>query len=238
MVERLRRFPWRPSRVTLIAAILIVVGFFLTSVSWWFFIPVGIGMFGPGVLRELGLVHDKDEFQRRGMHRAGYHAFLIAGIVASLFVAYVRSGQRELKDPEELATLFLVVLWFTWLFSSLISYWGPQRTAVRILLSFGSLWALFNIFGNLKHPVAMLMQLLVAAAPFFVLAFVAKRWPRTAGALLLAASVALMIFFGWHDFSTPDLVNQLVVMLLFLGPLVGSGIALLRPRMVETRTEE
>jgi hypothetical protein len=237
MLGFLKRFPWRPSPVTLIATILIVTGFMLTAVNWWFFIPVGIVMFGPGVMRELDLVHDKDEFQKRGAHRAGYHAFLVAGIVASLFIAFTRSGERNLKDPEELATLFLSVLWFTWLFSFLISYWGPQKTAIRILLCFGTLWALFNIFDNLKHPVAMLMHLLVAAAPFFVLAFVAKRWPRSAGILLLAASVALMIFFGWHDFSSPDLVTQLVVMLLFLGPLVGSGIALLRPGVVERRPE-
>ena len=219
MSERLKLFPWHPSRVTLIASGLIVLGMALTWINWAFFILVGIGMLGPGVLRELGWVHDKDEFQRRGAHRAGYHAFLVAGIVASLFVAFIRSGERNLKDPEELATLFLSVLWFTWLFSYLISYWGPQKTAIRILLSFGTLWALFNIIGNLKSPVAMLMQVLVTAAPFFVLAFVAKHWPRVTGVLLLCASVAFMIFFGWHNkFTSPDLVTQLVVMLLFLGP--------------------
>ena len=79
---------------------------------------------------------------------------------------------------------------------------------------------------------------LVGAAPFFVLAFVAKRWPRTAGVLLLAASIALMFFFGWHDFANPELVTQLLVMLLFLGPLVGNGIALLRPGVVERSTGE
>lgn len=238
MPEFLKRIPWRPSRVTLVATGLIVIGMMMTAVNEGFLVLVGIGMFGPGVLRELGLVHDKDEFQRRGMRRAGYHAFLVAGIIASLFAAYLRSGDRGLKDLDELATLFLALLWFTWLFSFLLSYWGPQKTAVRILLSFGTLWALFNIFGNMKHPVAMLMQLLIGAAPFFVLAFAAKRWPRIAGVLLLAASIALMFFFGWHDFNNPELVTQLLVMLLFLGPLVGSGIALLRPGIVDRRTEE
>jgi hypothetical protein len=238
MAERLRRFPWRPSRVTLIATGLIVIGMLLTAVNEAFLVLVGIGMFGPGVLRELGLVHDKDEFQKRGVHRAGYHAFLVAGIVATLFAAYLRSGDRDLKDLEELATFFLALLWFTWLFSYLLSYWGAQKTAIRILLTFGSLWALFNIFSNLKHPVAMLMQVLGTAAPFFVLAFTAKRWPRVTGVLLLAASIAFMIFFEWHDFTSPNLVTHLLVMLLFLGPLVGSGIALQRPGMVETRVEE
>ena len=229
MSDLFERFPWRPSRVTLIAAVLVVAGMMLTAVSEGFLVLVGIGMFGPGVLRELGLVHDKDEFQRRGMHRAGYHAFLVTGIVASFFAAYLRSGDRGLVDLDELATLFLALLWFTWLFSHLISYWGPQKTAIRILLAFGSLWALFNIFSNMKNPVAMLMQLLVTAAPFFVLALLAKRWPRISGVLLLAVSITFTIFFGWHDFTSPDLVTHLLVMLLFLGPLIGSGIALLRP---------
>ena len=238
MFEWLKRFPWRPSRVTLIAAGLVVAGMMLTAVSEGFLVLVGIGMFGPGVLRELGWVHDKDEFQKRGIHRAGYHAFLVTGIVAALFAAYLRSGDRGLKDLDELATLFLALLWCTWLFSHLLSYWGPQKTAIRILLSFGTLWAIFNILGNLKHPVTMLMQVLGTAAPFFVLAFLAKRWPRVTGALLLAAAVAFMILFGWHDFTSPDLVTHLLVSLLFLGPLVGSGIALLVPGIVDRRIEK
>jgi hypothetical protein len=71
MSEHLKRFPWRPSLVTLVATGLIVLGMALTWVNWAFFILVGAGMFGPGVLRELGWVHDRDEFQRRGIHRAG-----------------------------------------------------------------------------------------------------------------------------------------------------------------------
>jgi fatty acid desaturase len=105
-------------------------------------------------------------------------------------------------------------------------------------MTFGTLWLIFNIMGNLKSPVAILMQVLGTAAPFFVLAFMARRWPRIAGVLLLATAVTLMIFFGWHDFTSPDLVNQPVVMILFLGPLVGSGIALLRTGVFETREEE
>jgi len=238
MPERLRRFPWRPSRVTLFAGGLIALGILLTSVNWGFVVLVAAGMFGPGVLRELGCICDKDEFQRRGDHRAGYHAFLAAGIAAFLLVAYVRSGERHLEDSEELATLFLSLLWLTWLFSSLISYWGPHKTAERILLTFGVLWLLFNIAGNLKNPVSMLMQVLFTAAPFFVLAFTARRWPRITGLLLLAASVAFVVFFGWYEIQPSGLVNQLVIMTLFLGPLLVSGIALLRPRSAETSKEE
>ena len=48
-----------------------IAGFWLASLSWWFFLLVAVGTLGPGILREIGWLHDKDEFQRRADHRAG-----------------------------------------------------------------------------------------------------------------------------------------------------------------------
>jgi hypothetical protein len=72
------------------------------------------------------------------------------------------------------------------MFSSLFSYWGPHKTAFRILFIFGCAWGIFNILGNLRNPIAMIMQLLVTTAPFFALAFISRRWPRVAGGLLVS----------------------------------------------------
>jgi hypothetical protein len=217
---------WRPSRATLVAAALVILGLLLTEVSWWFVILVGLGALGPGVLREFGLLKDKDELQMRAAHRAGYHAFLVAGLLAFLLVGWIRSGERQLRNPEELSTLFLAVLWCTWLFSSLFAYWGVQRTAVRILLIFGTCWLLFILADEHGSLLGLLIHSLIAA-PFFVLAWGARRWPRVTGILLLAAVAFFVRFFGWYRIGPMGLVNQSITMILFVGPLLCSGIALL-----------
>ena len=220
---------WHPAPATFIGAGLVLLGFLLADVRWWFVALCGVGAFGPGILRELGWLRDKDEFDRRTAQRAGYHAYLVTGLVAFVLVAYLRSGERQLKHPEELATLFLALLWFTWLLSSLLSYWGPRKATSRLLIGFGIAWLLFNIADSLHDFVALVMQSLLAA-PFFVLALVARRWPRLAGVLLLAAAISLFFFLGFHRRGPAELVDSGLVLILFLGPLVAGGVALLQKR--------
>ncbi len=224
---------WRPTRTSLVAGGIAITGFLLTSLSWWFFLLVALGTLGPGILRELGWLRDKDEFQRRADHRAGYHAFLTAGLVAFALVAFFRSGERTIENTHRLATLFLALLWFTWLLSSLLTYWGPQKAAARILYVFGSVWLVFAIITNLGPEwtgwAALLLSPLLAV-PFFVLARLSSRRPRVAGILLLAASVLFfLLFYMPVIFGRGGLgeVTDGVVFILFLGPLFASGVALL-----------
>ena len=88
MAESQVRQRWRPTQTTLVAGAVVIAGFWLTSLSWWFLLLVALGTLGPGLLREIGWLNDKDEFQRRADHRAGYHAFLTTGFVAFVLVAF------------------------------------------------------------------------------------------------------------------------------------------------------
>jgi hypothetical protein len=207
----------------------VIAGFLLTSVSWWFLLLAAIGTFGPGILREAGLLADEDEFQREAAHRAGYHSFLTAGCVAFVLLAYFRSG-GTFERPEELASFFLALLWFVWFLSSLLAYWGPQKTAERVLIAFGSVWLAFTILSNTGSEwrgwVPLLLHPLLAV-PFFFLAWLSRRWPRITGILLFAVFGFLMKFLGrLESFSVESLVSD-IVYLLFLGPLLASGIVLL-----------
>lgn len=217
---------WRPTRTTWIAGGLVVAGLLLTEVSWWFLLLAGAGALGPGLLREIGWLRDKDEFQRRADHRAGYHAFLAAALVAFALVAFFRSAERSIENTHRMATLFLSVLWFTWFLSSMLAYWGAQRAACWILRVFGSVVLVFTIVSNLGAEwtgwLALLLHPLLAL-PFFVLAWSAGRWPRVSGLLLLAAFAGLFILFG--GINTINLEG--VVFVFVLGPLLASGIALL-----------
>ena len=218
---------WRPTRTNLIAGGLVIGGFVLTEVNWWFFLLVAAGTFGPGILREIGWLRDKDEFQRQAAHRAGYHAFLTVGLVAFVLVAFFRSG-GTMEHPHRLVSFFLALLWFTWFFSSLLAYWGAQKTAARVLIAFGSVWLVFAIISNLGPEwtgwAALLLHPLLAA-PFFVLAWLSGRWPRIAGVLLLAVSIFFFQFFGLFNEGIEAVASE--VFILLLGPLVTSGVALL-----------
>ena len=238
MNSRFGGFRWRPSPATLIAGGVVLLGFVLAQWYRWGFIAlIGLGTFGPGILREMGWLKDQDEFQRRAAHRAGYHAFIVTGLAAFLIYAYTRSG-GTLKLAEELSLVYIALLWFTWMFSSLFSYWGPHKTAFRILITFGCVWGVFIIAGHLTNPVTLLMESLILA-PFFLLAYLSRRWPRAAGGLLIAVSLFLLgyYFYPGH-FGWVDVLTKMITAILFAGPLLASGVALLQPREEERAVAE
>ena len=220
---------WQPAWGTLAGFALVILGFALSAIDWGFITLAALGTFGPGILREMGLLNDQDEFQRRVSRKAGYHAYLVTGLLAFFLIAYYRSAENVLEKADVLLELFLVILWFTWFFSSLLDYWGPARTVTRILVAFGIFWAIFNILGNLMSPVAMFMQTLLAV-PFFLLAWTAKRWPRLAGGLLVLAACFFFFTFDMYKIIGPDPLarGRGHIIVLFFGPLFASGILLIR----------
>jgi len=218
----------RPPLTRLISSGLVVAGLALGMfVSMGFLIVSGVGAFGPGILRELGLLRDEDEFQREARYRAGYLAYLAGGFVAVLAIAVLRWDTVDLDGGAVWVALVLAVLWLTWLFSSLLAYWGARKTASRVLVAFGAFWGIF-VLGHLGEPVALIMEALFFVAPFFLLAWAAGRWPRAAGALLLA--IAAFIFWRVFDLGRQfvDWPSQVLTFTLLLVPMLACGIALLR----------
>jgi len=191
---------------------------------------MGLGIFGPGVLREIGWLRDKDEFELRVARRAGYHAYLVGGLMIFCLVAVYRHEEPVIAEPSSLVLSIFVVVWFTWLLSSLLSYWGALKMARRLLYAFGVVWLLFNIAAGEGDWVTSVMQSLLAV-PFFAAALFANRFPRVVGLLLIAVSVFLFFFFGWDEiFRTRPFKGGIEAIVLFLGPLVVSGVGLLAGR--------
>jgi len=224
---------WLRSPANIVAGVLVILGFALTAIDWGFLALSALGTFGPGILRELGWLRDRDEFQMRAARRAGYHAYLAGGLLVFLIVALFRSQAGPTDEPAPLAspaalmTTILAVMWFTWLISSLLSYWGPHKTARRLLYAFGSVWLLFNIMSGEGNWITSVMQSLLAV-PFFVLGWAADRWPRVTGMALLGVAGFFFYFFGLVEIFTHPLDRgRTEVVILFLGPLVASGVALL-----------
>ena len=229
---------WAPRVPGLIAGGLVVLGLLLSAfVAEGLLVVAGLGAFGPGILRELGWLRDQDEFQRQAAHRAGYHAYLIGGLATVLIVSALRWSGTDVEVSSEWIMLILVVLWMTWLFSALLAYWGAPKTASRVLIVFGSFWAVFVLAHlvseppSLSNPESLLGLLMgfVFVAPWFVLAYIAGRRPRLTGVLLLVVSAVflLMVAPTWFARSL-EVSSMLVTAVLLIVPLAASGIALLR----------
>ena len=225
-----------PSLAGWVAGGLVVIGILLWMfVSKGLLFVAGLGAFGPGILRELGWLGGQDEFQRRAAHRAGYHAYLIGGLATALIVSGLQWRDATLAGSSEWVLLILLILWMSWMFSALLEYWGARTTASRILMVFGSFWAVFVIAdvigesdGTSDYLLGSLMACLVVA-PFFLLAWTAGRWPRPTGAALLAVSALFLVIFVPPWRARPfELSSVLVTATLLLVPLIGSGVALLR----------
>ena len=225
-----------PGLPGLIAGGLVILGVLLSMfVAAGLLVVAGLGAFGPGILREVGWLRDKDEFQRQAAYRAGYHAYLIGGLASVLVVSALRWRGTNLEDSSEWIMLILVILWMTWLFSALLTYWGARKTASRVLMIFGSFWAVFviaSIIGESGNTLELLLGVLMGSlvvAPFFALAWTAGRWPRRTGAALLAVSALFLVIFVPLQVARPlKLSTILVTDALLLVPLIASGVALLR----------
>lgn len=227
--------PFLPS---LIPTVLVALGVVLWATTWKGWIIVcGLGAFGPGILRELGWLHDLDEFQREASRRAAYHAYLVGGMVTTLVITGLHIDGRPPAFPDEVITVLLVVFWLTWMFSYLMAYWGPQKTASRVLLSFGGFWLLFVVGDaivnrNKGFSLHGLMTESLIVAPFLLGAYAAHRWPRATGVMLLVATIGIVMKFVL-PFWGPWTQNLFILVILVL-PLVASGLGLLRHQEEES----
>lgn len=225
-----------PPTSGLIAGALVIAGVLLWMlVAKPLLIVAGLGAFGPGILRELGWLRDQDEFQREAAYRAGYHAYVVGGLAAVLIVSGLDWDSGSLSGSSEWVGLVLVVMWLSWMFSGLTAYWGARRTTSRVLLTFGSFWAVFGIATIVSEatsrPGSAVETLVGVAAglsivgPFFVLAWTAQRWPRVTGVILIGVSA---VFVRWFWSSNQRLSTTLLTNALLTVPLIASGIGLLR----------
>ncbi len=230
----------RLSASALVPAILVAVGIglWMAAGKVWILLA-GAGAFGPGLLRQMGLLPDLDEFQRQAVATAGYRAYLIGGSIACATIAGLHATGAGVRYPAELLTFLLVVLWLTWLFAYVMQVWGPKRTAATVLATFGSFWLLFALLTAVSESNTVaegLVGLLMGAAvvaPFFGCAWAAYRAPRATGwALLAFSAVALGLFVRpWlGGTSGQDWTTVLMTTTTLVVPLVAVGMGLVRWR--------
>jgi hypothetical protein len=183
------------------------------------------GLFGPGLLRESGLLRDRDEFQAAAARRAGFRAFLTGGITLLMLAHFMPwpdppvMGRELPKLP--LQTTLLVML-LTYVCSYLLDYWGTRRGATVIL---GTMAAL-SAFGAILDEMPDLMHVLIDlrfSAGFLLALLIARRYLQVAGLFLFA--MLLLILVNAHALAN---TSHLPILALLTTPPLICGVAMIR----------
>ncbi len=188
-----------------------------------FYVPLVAVAFIRPLLREVGLLADRDERQVSVSHRSSHIAFLLAMAMASAM--FVKQAFVENRAPAyELSLLLfipLLVKFAAWQFTSR----GRRRCALGIGFVIGGAWLLFTALEGQLSP-----EFAVGGLPVLA-TLLAIKWERVGGAILLALGLFAIYFFG------SEMV--LIVLLLLPTPLILAGTLLLvgGGRDTEAQTE-
>lgn len=237
---------WARNPVNLASTLMIWGGLAIATYfqAYWAFWIFGIGLLGPTILREMGVMRWEDEFQREVTTRAALHALLA---VAALLAAVMAingfggryNGETAVFDDAIPASSALFLTALTWYMSRLIQYWGVRKAAFRIWGITGLIWLTLVLVGliTIEHmrqdlTVRKLLQMLLPALPLLGLCLLVVRRPRLAGWGSLAFLGSWMIGQEfWRSFTgNIPWVMQIDMLVLGLAPLAAPAVALVVAR--------
>lgn len=176
--------------------------------------------FAHPILREFRFVADRDEWQVAVSHRSSHVAFLVAmGIAAA---AFLKSGIVDDEGPLGIVSLVLFVPLVVKVAVWQLTGRGRRRTGLVLGFAIGGFWFLFSVLAGDFNP-----QLIVGGIPLLA-AFLALRWQRLGGVILLLCGAATAYFFVLAA-ETPAL-TQLFVALMLPTPLILAGVLLVMRR--------
>jgi len=180
---------------------------------------LGLAVFGPPLLRELGILKDVDEFARNIRWRAGFHTALAVAMFVLLnpiLFPLIRSypdavwGKTWFFTNGFMRQTMVVVF----LLSYLIQYWGPCQGVFRILLGVAGL-TLIEV-GMVGLPMGydqlvFILPYLGLIVLLIAMAFLARSKPQWGGWFLVVVGVVIIgvaIIFGTKQ-SDPDMPREL-----------------------------
>ncbi len=180
---------------------------------------VGLAFARP-ILREIGLVRDLDERQVAASYRSSHIAYLVAiGIAAA---AFINSSFIENEEPPFVASMVLFVSLIVKVAVWQLTSRGRRRTGLVLGFAIGGFWFLFTALEGDLSP-----EFLVGGIPLLA-AFLALRWQRVGGVILLLSGAVTAYFFIVKGMSPPQ--SRLFVGLLLPTPLLLAGVLLLMRR--------
>jgi len=226
--------------MTVVSLILVVAGFLGSSFGGpdWLIVLAFLGLFAPFLLRELGVMRWRDDFQREAVMRSGMHALAAVGVLLTVIVILQGTGGTALNAIERAddypAGVIFLLMAITWGLSWLLQFWGARTGAFRILL-----WTLAT---TTTATIAALIYVAAIGQPQswhgiwtaglqlvigWALVLLCRRWPRVTGVLVLA-TVAWMV---WTLRTTLAGHPAMILALIIVGlPFLVPGVALIFSR--------
>jgi hypothetical protein len=221
----------RCSAAGLIALALVVVGLLLgTTVHMGFLSLMAAGAFGPGVLRQFGLLGDLDEFQKEAAAKSGLRAYLATGVLLMVVVIAENWQGLSLSNdalPASTVVILMLVIYYS---SYCLSFWETRKAVSRVLLAFGLFWLVFAVLSHTGGPWSLLVGVLAVPGPFILAAILCRRWPGIIGLLLLGTSVWTIWLFRIIPFGathSQEILKNAFTLLLIPLPLTVAGVALI-----------
>jgi hypothetical protein len=195
-----------------------------------FMILFAAGAFGPAVLRQFGVLNDLDELQKEAAAKSGLRAYLVTGILLMTVVVADNWHQLSIGGERIPAAPAVVVMLVVYYASYCLSFWDARKAVSLVLLTFGVLWLVFVALSHAGEPLALVGESIVVAGPFILGAILCRRWPKTIGLLLVAASLWSIYFFHMLPrgaASSEDVLKNSFTFVLIPLPLTIAGVALL-----------
>jgi hypothetical protein len=225
----------RFSPVGFVAMVLVVVGLLLGITAHMGFMSLmAAGAFGPGVLRQIGLLSDFDEFQKEAAAKSGLRAYLVTGLLLMAVVVAENWNRLSLGNEQVPASTVVIVMLVVYYSSYCLSFWDTRKAVSRVLLTFGLLWLAFVVLSHAREPFSLLGEALVVPGPFILAAILCRWWPRIVGLFLLAVSVWSIFFFHMLPLGATgpqEVLRNAFTFVLIPLPLTVAGVALIADSM-------
>jgi hypothetical protein len=197
--------------------ILALVIFGLTGNQFWLALMIVSYLLRP-TLASLGVARRYvDERQMSIQHRSGNIAFAVM-LIACVVMAVKLNAD---KNPAwEMFNLIIVIGLAARALSGVILVKNPREGAVKIIIAAGLLITLFSVMDGGSFVGALKQS--VPGLAVVGLGFLARKFPRTIGVLILAAAAALTVIILMKGITISQIGTALVVSV----PLAGAGLCL------------
>lgn len=213
-----------PSNKTFIVSFILVITGILTGglLHPYFYLIAGLGLFGPGLLRELSILNDQDDFQRASSRKAGNMAFLITGFILLLVICLKTAGkfQGVGGKPFELWSGILCIGLGIYCSVYLSQFWGGKKAALRLLVISGVIWTVFIVLSEWRDPIGLLLEFALVPFPLFLAVLLGIKWHRYVPLLLIPLSIFYLLYFHLYSISIQQWGKLIVIIFLVLPPFI------------------
>ncbi len=217
------------SIVDLISFLTAIIGIIAgITITPYLYLLTAIAAFLPGLLRNIDILNDKDEYQREAHKTSGNMSFRMGGLLASVFAVGFKTGiikQNEINSFETW-TFFVIFLLLVYMIGYVTYFWGSPKSARLILITAGLFWVIFILLSGWANTQALGIGLTTATFIFFALPGLSLKWPRVTGIILILIALSFIIFLTIKGINLIQ-IGSIAIITLLLIPILIPGFILI-----------